>query len=399
MPKLIYLSLSRYPNEKAHSLQISQNCEAFAQIGYNTELWVSARRTTPELRAVNPFEYYGVAPRFAIRRVPVLDLYGILRGKGERLAFYLVIVTYCLMAALRLLFSRADVYYTRDEYVVLLLRLLKPRQRIVYEAHLFSDTRLGARLQRAVVRGAGYTIAITPRLAQDLIQQRGAPAERVMVAHDGIRAERFAQLPAPAQARAQSGWHASDFIVGFVGKLEMIGMDKGVGRLLEACAPLTGVSVALVGGTPAQNAKMQALWRSLGAPDQRLYIVGHVPPAEVAHYLAAFDLCAMPHPFNAQFAHYTSPLKLFEYMAAGRAIVASDMPAWADVVKHGETAYLVPPDDTHALRSAIQTLYSAPELRQRLGEQARQRALAHYTWQARAEGIRRFIEGQGHEAY
>ena len=106
----------------------------------------------------------------------------------------------------------------------------------------------------------------------------------------------------------------------------------------------------------------------------------------VSTYLSAFDICAMPHPRSEQFAYYTSPLKLFEYMAAGKAIIASDLPAWSDVVIDGETALLVPPDDIGAWRMAIERLREDRGLRRRLGERARERALAGYSWEARAEG-------------
>ena len=95
----------------------------------------------------------------------------------------------------------------------------------------------------------------------------------------------------------------------------------------------------------------------------------------------------MPHPATAQFANYTSPLKLFEYMAAGRAIVASDLASWADVLAHEETALLLPPGDSEAWSKAIMRLRDDAALRERLGTAAREKALAHYTWDARAERI------------
>ena len=84
---------------------------------------------------------------------------------------------------------------------------------------------------------------------------------------------------------------------------------------------------------------------------------------------------------------HASPLKLFEYMAAGRAIVASDLPAWSDVVAHGETALLLPPDDVAAWSEAIDRLLSDSDLRERLGEIARNQALEQHTWDVRAARI------------
>ena len=100
----------------------------------------------------------------------------------------------------------------------------------------------------------------------------------------------------------------------------------------------------------------------------------------------------MPHPATAQFARYTSPLKLFEYMAAACAIVASDLPGWSDVLQNGETALLVPPDDIVAWSDAINSLRNDSELREHLGRNARERALAKYTWSQRAEAILSHIQ-------
>jgi len=391
MSSLLYVSLMRFPNEKAHSLQIAQNCEAFVQAGYEVTLCVPMRFNAPPLRALDPFAHYGVAPCFRVLRLPVLDIMPWMRGRAQQVAFYLIVASFGLALLLRLLFQRAEVYYSRDEWLILLLSLFRPRARLVYEAHLFAQTPQGAHLQGWALRRAGRTVAITPRLAQDLIDQRGAEARRMLVAHDGYQARRFADLPTRQAARQALGWDETAFVVGFVGRLEMLNMDKGVGRLVEALADCEGVALALVGG-PAEGVQaLAAQWAARGGSAGRFLALGQLPPGDVPRVLAACDVCAMPHPFTVQFAYYTSPLKLFEYMAAGCAIIASDLPAWADVVQHDYSALLVPPDDSAALRQAVLRLRDDPALRLRLGQAARQQAQS-YTWQARARRIRAFVE-------
>ena len=133
-------------------------------------------------------------------------------------------------------------------------------------------------------------------------------------------------------------------------------------------------------------------WRELGLPDERFLYAGHASPADVPRYLCAFDVCVMPHPRITQFARYTSPLKLFEYMASGRPTVASDLPAWSDVVVHEETALLVTPGESVALAQAIHRLRRDPDLRDRLAKNARRRVMAHYTWSVRAKKILAHIQ-------
>lgn len=394
MARLIYLSLMRLPTEKAHGLQIMQNCEAFAQAGDVVQLWVARRWNTAELRQVrDPFAHYGVQPVFSVVRIPCLDLMPLLEPLpgGARLAFYLQMFSFAFFLTLRALFTRADVLYARDELPLLLLSLFKPRRSLAYEAHTFARPGRGAWLQTQVCRRVGSIIAVTPPLAQDLIAQRAAAPGRVLVAHDGFRAARFAEPPAPAEARAKLGWPLDAFIVGYMGRLHTMGQDKGVDLLVRATATLPGAHLALVGGPDEMAAALREEWLRLGQSAAHWLYAGQVAAEAVPAALAALDVCVMPLPFTEHFAYYASPLKLFEYMAAGRAVVASDLPGWADVVQDGATALLIPPGDEAALRAALLRLSEDAALRQRLGAAARQRALALYTWQARAQAIRAHI--------
>src|SRR5262249_21759917 len=115
----------------------------------------------------------------------------------------------------------------------------------------------------------------------------------------------------------------------------------------------------------------------------------------VPWYLSAMDVCAMPHPGIEYFARHSSPLKLFEYMAAGRAIVASDLPGWRDVVKDGESALLVPPGGSGALAHAIRPLRDGPALRRAVADRARKRVFTTHTWEVRARTILTGLLGEG----
>lgn len=392
MPKLLYIMPARLPTEKAHGLQIVQNCEAFADAGYSVSLWVAALWNRQWRHVHDVHAYYGVRPNFVIRRLPVLDLMPLAARQPwlERFAFYGQLLSFALAVLLALLWARADVYYTRDRFIVLLLGLIKPRHAIAYEAHSAAEGRLGRWAQGWALRRAGSIIAVTARLAQDLVAM-GAPPERVMVAHDGIRGERFHDLPSQQAARDQIGWPQAAFIVGYVGRLQTMGMDKGVGALVDALQYAGGYALGLVGGPDALAAEVRGQWLARGGAESAFLYAGHIPPERVPLYLRAMDVCVLPLPFTTHFAFYASPLKLFEYMAAGRAVIASDLPSWADVVTHEQTALLIPPSDTAALAQAIARLRDDPSLRERLGSAAQEVALAHYTWSARADRILAFI--------
>jgi glycosyltransferase involved in cell wall biosynthesis len=107
--------------------------------------------------------------------------------------------------------------------------------------------------------------------------------------------------------------------------------------------------------------------------------------------MRAFDVCTLPSPWTPFFAYYTSPLKLFEYMVSGTPIVASDLPAFTEIITHEQSALLFPPSDSQALAAALRRLRDDPALGGQLAARARQDA-NQYTWRARAETLLAFAE-------
>lgn len=387
MTRLIYVANIRLPTEKAHGLQITQNCEAFAAAGADVELWAANRFNTPEMQAIpDLYTHYGVARNFTVRRLPTLDLLPLVPERTDALArviFYVQLLTFTLSALLRLLFTPADVIYSRDPLVLLAASFVKPKRALVYEAHQLSVGRAGRWLQRTVVRRVGAVITITGRLRDDLLLDE-AQRNKFIVAHDGVRAGRFADLPTKAAARRRLGWDADAYIVGYVGRLHTLTQEKGIGTVIDALAQIEGTALALVGGPDDMAQAYRQRWQALGLPDDGFLYTGQVQPDDVPLCIAAFDVCVLAHPFTAHFAYHTSPLKLFEYMASGRAVVTAALPAWADVVRDEHNALLVPPSDVGAFAAAFNRLRDDGALRERLGVNARRDALAHYTWDTRA---------------
>ena len=118
----------------------------------------------------------------------------------------------------------------------------------------------------------------------------------------------------------------------------------------------------------------------------RVTFTGLVPPAQVAQWLREADVLALPNPASAISSAFTSPLKLFEYMASGRPIVASDLPSIREVLKDGENALLVEPGNPQALVAGIRRIKDDAALGARLAEQALQDVRA-FTWARRAERL------------
>jgi glycosyltransferase involved in cell wall biosynthesis len=119
--------------------------------------------------------------------------------------------------------------------------------------------------------------------------------------------------------------------------------------------------------------------------EEAVFMPGLVPPRDVPPLLRGADVLVSPHAPISGFIG--SPVKVFEYMAAGRAIVASRLAQIATILRHGETALLVPPGDVDNLTTALERLHDDPDLRERLGQAAQADARENHSWDTRVEAI------------
>jgi glycosyltransferase involved in cell wall biosynthesis len=162
---------------------------------------------------------------------------------------------------------------------------------------------------------------------------------------------------------------------------------KGIDVLVRAIALTPAVRGLIVGGHPgeADLARVTTLITSLGLA-HRVTITGLLPPTQVAAALDGADVLVLPNTHSAISDRYTSPLKLFEYLTRGRAIVASDFPSIREILTDDQTALLVPPGNPDALAAALQRLSDDGALRARLAAAAL--ALApDFSWARRAERL------------
>lgn len=382
MNRLIYIANGRMPTEKANGYQIAQMCEAFALAGQAVVL-VMPKRTNdqPDLQGIHDvWAYYGVRRNFEIRYLPCIDLIWLL---DNRFAFLLQTLTFILSLLMWLPFQRYTWLFSRDPFAVAAVSLVVPRAKLIYEVHHKFRSGRGLALQHWILRRAGRVVSLTGTMAQQL-QAMGA--SRVIIAHDGVRPERFADMPTQSKARADLNLPSEAFIACYAGRLHTMEMGKGLDILVKAAQSFPELYFLLVGGPAEHVETLRQQWEGLGLAPQQFIAVGTVPPDQIPRYLAAADVCLITSPHNEFFANETSPMKLFEYMMAGKAIVASDLPSTREVVQHDHSAYLIPPSDPEALAQALIALRDDLALRQRLGEAARQ-AVQAYTWQARAAHI------------
>jgi glycosyltransferase involved in cell wall biosynthesis len=380
--KILYFADIRFPLERANGIQTMETCHALARRGHDVHLVVRPDTHTP---ARDPFEYYGVpaSRRLVVERAPV---------RGPLVARR---IGYLAFAAARTLGDRrADIVMTRDLTVAALLLRLPSRPPLVYESHGYAPevavalptlvstatapaasklVRLSRR-ESFVWRHADGYVTITSGLACAQKARFGV-RKRVAVVPDGTRIPSSGTTPPGPQPPCT---------VAYAGHLYAW---KGVDVLLEAITQVGNVRCVVAGGHAEEPdlARLQALAARLGI-ESRVTFTGLLAPSKVPGVLARADILALPNPASAISTHATSPLKLFEYMAAGKAIVASDLPAIREVLTHDVNALLVTPGDPGALAAAIRRLAGDPLLRETLAAAART-AVAEYSWDRRAERL------------
>jgi glycosyltransferase involved in cell wall biosynthesis len=242
-----------------------------------------------------------------------------------------------------------------------------------------------AGLEARILLGANLVVAVS-REVRDYVLVLGARSDDVTVLPNGVDVHRFSPQADGNPVRRAFGLEGA-FVIGFVGSLKAW---HGVDGLLTASAGLPDSlpwRLLLVGDGP-QRTSIAEQAATLGVSD-RVVFTGSVPHDQIPAYLAAIDVAVAPYP--ALDDYYFSPLKLFEYMAMARPVVAPALGQIAEVVVHHQNGWLYPPGDIGALREALIHLATSTDLRAHLGARARADVVAHHTWTQNAERLMAWI--------
>jgi glycosyltransferase involved in cell wall biosynthesis len=398
---ILYFADIRFPLERANGIQTMETCWALAERGHRVHLVVRPDTQTP---ARDPFAYYGrpVVDRLSIERAPVAG--PALPGTARRIGYLAFAAGRAISA------GRSCIVMTRDLTAASMLLGLPGRGPLVYESHgyapdvaaalpdlLSTATPPGrakinrlARREARVWKGAEGYVTITAGLAETL-EHRFGRRRRLAIVPDGARMSLYQVDADRGRTDADQGNERNadhSLTIAYAGHLYPW---KGVDLLLEALARVPGVRGLIVGGLDKEEdlGRVRALAARLGLQD-RVTFCGQIPPADVPAKLARAHILVLPNPASAISSHATSPLKLFEYMAARKAIVASDLPAIREVLTNELNGLLVAPGDADALANGIRRLAGDADLRERLAEAA-SHTVAEYSWGRRAERLEKLF--------
>ena len=244
--------------------------------------------------------------------------------------------------------------------------------------------RRAARREGAALRRADGVAWLTEAVRQELRERYSLNSAAEAVLHSGVAVSADGPGPRPMADDSE----AVDVI--YVGKLDE---RKGVSTLVRAVAKLEGCRAAVVGGDAEQVAAYAELARGLGVEAGAIEWAGQVEPSAIGGWYrrARVGVCPLPAGRCAIAERYTSPMKVLEMMSAGVPIVASDLPSIRELLRDGETALLVPPDDPTALAEAVRRLGRDPGLAEALARRAGE-AVKAYDWSRRAVRLRELLD-------
>jgi len=370
--KIVYISAAIIPSRTANSVHVMKMCQAFVQNGHEVVLLApDVAQTEPGIDDV--YGFYGVEPCFPLIKLPWTGvkgrayLYGLFSGlKARRLRPHLVYGRFLPGCFFSAMFGLPT----------------------VYEAHMpierfesWSFRKVGSWMLSRLIRSGHFQRLVgisTP--IQSYYQQRYAKLKgKVLVAPDG------ADMPQDAGKLRLGNGHRLQ--VGYVGHLYD---GRGVELIVDLAKACPDADFHLVGGHEADIAYWQGQVEGL----DNIFFHGFVPPAQTDQYRQAFDVLLAPYQQKVSIyggrgdsSQWMSPLKIFEYMSAGKPILCSDLPVLREVLTDEETALMCDPESVQGWIAALKRLHRDEELGRRLGIAAQNEFRAKYTWKARAKTV------------
>lgn len=365
--RIACITTSVIPSTTANSIQAMKVVHALCQIGHDVRLWVPRYQTDSWERVA---QIYGLQSKFEIRW----------------LSFFRPLNQYdfawkSVRAARR---WDADIIYTWALQAAVCAQMHKFP--VVMEFHDLPMGQMGPRLFRAFMQSKikKLTLCTTQALADSIQEASGLefPPGELQIAPNGTETERYQGLPSPKSAR-KSLILKEGFTVGYTGHFYA---GRGMDLLSSIADQMPEVNFLWVGGKEEDIASwLEALHQQ---SIRNVTITGFIPNERLPLYQAAADILVMPYSTKisgssgGEISRVINPMKMFDYLASGRPIIASDIPVFHEIL-HDKIAVFCQPENPAEWVKAIRSLQTSPAQCRKMGEAARKEA-KKYTWKNRA---------------
>ena len=372
--KLLYIHAVPIDSSAANSVQVLSMCQSFARLGLDVTLAVpvgASELSEEELKRAIETKM-GAYPLFSVTTFRQRLLF----GRGKLLSCY-------FPARVLIKNLKPDLIFLRN--VVLVHAAIANNVPFIYESHnsLMHDSSrlLNMIWTKYIVRVSSNTlmkkfIAISGALGDFWIKQ-GIADEKVLSVHDGFDEAMFKDQLSIKKARAMLEMPLLDKTVLYVGSLYR---DRGIEDIIFLASELPTIKFRVVGGPDAERSRYIEL---ASAEDVgNIEFLGSIEHRKVPTYLFSSDILLMTWSSAVKTIEYCSPLKLFEYMAAGRIIVGHGFRTIREVLVDGEDSYLADPESRDELLKQLTRAIADDS--QLFGDRARAKAFNEYSWDRRA---------------
>jgi glycosyltransferase involved in cell wall biosynthesis len=380
--KIVYITNTRLPTEKAHGLATIKLCEAFAKLGYEVDITCPFLWRMPQC---DIFNYYDVKKNFNIRKIFTIDLLSL--GIWKPLAFFVQIFSFSICATFYLLYKYRKnfnniIFFSHDYIPLYFLTFFS--EKVFYDIHHFP----GKNILYKRVMGKSFGFAVQTRWKiKALRDDFGISPEKIVYWPNGTDVDEFRLNISRPEARKKINLPDDKKIVLYTGQL----FDwKGVDTLLRSAKFLpSGILVYIVGGSAEDAARLKK--KIPEAADKKIIFIGFQSHHSMPLWLRTADVLVLPNTGKQKVSlYYTSPMKLFEYMASGTPIAASKIPSITEILDE-KNAVLAEPDNPASFADKINYILNNSEKSAILGKQARE-DVKKYTWEERARRIcKKFI--------
>lgn len=401
--RVFYLSRDRFPGERAHSINQIRMCDAFADLGL--EIFLVCPRHSFNL----PYElsdFYGLNNSIKVIRVPCIS-FDIPLPKFLRKYNWLIriknrfitdiagatttlsIITYILYLLISGKLKNSDLIYGRSAYfslciIKLILFLFSKKNKVVIELHKPLTGRM--KLLSFILKKMDMLVVISEYL-KNIFTERNF--DNVVVLQDGVDIRSFVKLKNcfPKRIiREKLNLPLNKKIICYSGHLYPY---KGVDDLIKIAQYFKEEFFLIVGGFKEDVDRCSLLAEELGLSN--IFFTGFLKPSEVPKYLYASDICVYTFSKESPEKNYTSPIKLFEYLASGNPTVAANVPGVREIIKDGENGLLYEPGNIEDLKKKIEILLKDLRIYNKISEKGFESA-KEYTWEKRAQRVLDYLK-------